>query len=96
MEATLLYEGDQWLSNDSLVLMGIFTNQKKLRTSARKLIKERLRDNYDADEFGGTKTEFINHQMHELFGNQWGSGQTTDGEVRFTLLDVDINVLEEI
>ena len=40
-EVYLLYEGDEWLSKGSLVLMGIFTSDEQLKCNAEKLIRER-------------------------------------------------------
>lgn len=39
----LLYEGDEWLSTDSLVLMGIFTSKQAFKFNAEKLIRQRAR-----------------------------------------------------
>lgn len=36
----LLYEGDQYLSSSSLVLMGVFTSPESLKVNAEKLIRQ--------------------------------------------------------
>lgn len=36
----LLYEGDEWLSTGSLVLMAICTSEESFRANAEKLIAE--------------------------------------------------------
>ncbi len=51
MTATLLYEGDQWLSTGSLVLMGVFTERKPLVRAVCKMIRERLDDNFDPSQY---------------------------------------------
>ena len=42
----LLYEGDQWLSKSSLVLMGVFTNEDDLKSGVEKIIREDANNNY--------------------------------------------------
>lgn len=47
----LLYEGDEWLSTDSLVLMGIFTSDEHLKENAEELIRQRKKQHLrDAEE----------------------------------------------
>ena len=42
----LIWEGDSHLSNDSLVLMGIFNSLQALEKGAEELVKNRLKDNF--------------------------------------------------
>lgn len=44
----LLYEADAWLSYDSMVLMGVFSNDEDMLDAVRTLAKSRLRDNINA------------------------------------------------
>ena len=46
----LLYEGDQWLSTSSLVLMGVFTNEDDLKSGAEKIIRDNANNNYTEEE----------------------------------------------
>ena len=46
----LLYEGDQWLSKSSLVLMGVFTNEDDLKSGVEKLIREDANNNYTEED----------------------------------------------
>lgn len=90
----LLYEGDVYLSTDSLVLMGIFTSEKNLRKAVKKLIKERISENFDPTEYSypTTKTQFIKEQIldfMELF-------QTLTGSVKFMARKATLNKLGEI
>ena len=48
----VLYEGDTWLSNSSLVPMGIFDNTDDLMGAARKLIAERHSDEDEVEAIG--------------------------------------------
>lgn len=46
----MLYEGDCWLSGISLVCMGVFTNQRKLKKAIRDLVKDQLNRHLFLDE----------------------------------------------
>ena len=46
----LLYEGDEWLSNDSMVLMGVFSSEESLKFNAEKLIRQRGDEHLDCAE----------------------------------------------
>lgn len=43
----LLYEGDEWLSRDSMVLMGVFSSEESLRFNAENLIRQRGDEHLD-------------------------------------------------
>ena len=43
----MLWEGDEWLSTCSLVLMGIFTSKEKLKENARTLIRQRASEHLE-------------------------------------------------
>ena len=93
-----LYEGDKWLSNSSLVLMGVFDNNDDLSNAAKELINERADEHYryalenwTIDEDYG-KEDVVNDLYEELFANN----QTSDGYVRYCINLVELNVLGEI
>ena len=89
--AYLLYEGDQWLSKDSMDLHGVFTNKKKLEKAARKLIaeeaKQHLEDAYNADMDLKTESEVCRSILSELMSEYQTCGWTT----RYTIETVTIN-----
>ena len=79
-EVYVLYEGDAWLSNSSLVPMGIFDNTEDLMVSARELISERYSDEDEVEDM-----------MLEL-GNY---NQLTGYDVNYLIKVVELNKLEE-
>lgn len=94
----LLYEGDEWLSRDSMVLMGVFTNQAELKSAARELIEQRAdehldsaKSNYDFDE-GTTYEDVVDDIMTELFSRR----STVGWLVNYSIVEVETNKLEEI
>ncbi len=94
----LLYEGDEWLSRDSMVLMGVFTNQAELKSAARELIEQRAdehlgvaKSKYDFDE-GTTYEDVVDDIMTELFSRRSTVGWLTN----YSIVEVKTNKLEEI
>lgn len=49
----LLYEGDVWLSNDSLRLLGVFTNQENLKVYLSDMENKGIIDEYGYDCLSG-------------------------------------------
>lgn len=47
----LLYEGDEWLSLHSLVLMGVFTSEKELESASNKVIHQKIDRNFNAEGY---------------------------------------------
>lgn len=80
-EVYVLYEGDAWLSNTSLVPMGIFDNTDDLMVSARKLISERYSDE---DEVEDMVTDLGNYNSVSGYG-----------DVGYLVKVVELNKLEE-
>lgn len=94
----LLYEGDEWLSNQSLVLMGIFTSIAKLKDAARELITQRADEhlttaieNFDFCE-DSTEEDVVDDILTELFNNRSTQGWL----VNYSFQEVELNKLEEI
>jgi len=94
----LLYEGDEWLSNSSMVLMGVFTDTNKLKSAAKELIEQRAdehldvaKENYDFDE-DATEGDVIDEILLELFSRRSTSGWLTN----YSIVEVETNKLEEI
>lgn len=76
----VLYEGDAWLSDSSLVPMGIFDNADSLMVSARELVSQR---HSDEDEIEDILTELGHYN------------QATGYDVCYLIKVVELNVLEE-
>lgn len=94
----LLYEGDGWLSNGSLVLMGIFDSDEKLKNGAEELISNRINEHYDyaiecccEDENDITKESVLNEILDELMDNFQYLGETS-----YIIKEAELNVVEEI
>lgn len=78
----LLYEGDEWLSTKSLVLIGIFTSEKKMLDSAEPLIhREAIRKEGDAED---AIAEF------------WKNGCTNGLYTNYLTKEATLDKLEEI
>jgi hypothetical protein len=102
-EVTLLYEGDEWLSMDSLVLMGIFTSEETFKANAEKLIRQRAKQHvrdaeamgYDFDDCESRKDKedsVCDDILLELCSRGSTSGWTTN----YTSTMVELDKLEEI
>lgn len=105
MEETvfLLYEGDEWLSTDSLVLMGIFTTKETLKANAEKLIRERGNEHVsDADGMGydfddcETRKEKIDSVCEDILLELIGRGSTSGWTTNYSVTEVELDKLEEI
>ena len=86
----LLYEGDEWLSTSSLVLMGVFTSRRKLLAAVRKLVTEnvsRYKLYYEV-----SKRQVVDEVIQEMKEN--GQTQGRDNNLLFQV--ADLNVLGEI
>lgn len=92
----LLYEGDEWLSSDSLVLMGIFTSKESFKANAEKLIRQRIKQHRrTASENGweyGTDNEIVDDILLELTSR----GSTTGWETNYTTQSATLDELGEI
>lgn len=95
----LIWEGDSHLSNDSLVLMGIFNSLQALEKGAEELVKNRLKDNFKYWEWRESEcteeeaeADFIEHEVKVLMSD-W---QTHDGDVLFLVGEATLNDVEEI
>lgn len=94
----LLYEGDEWLSRNSMVLMGVFTNQVELKSAARELIEQRAdehldiaKSEYDFDE-DVTEEDVVEEILIELLSR----GSTQGWLANYSVVKVETNKLEEI
>ena len=103
MEVTLLYQCDSWLSNDSKVLMGIFTDSDSLEAGISDLINlNRAKhfnggdvEDYDYasdDDYDDAFYDFVEDTINELFSN----GQTQGMSVNYMLVHVDTDIVGEI
>lgn len=103
----LLYEGDEWLSSDSLVLMGIFTSKESFKTNAEKLIRERgkkhVRD-YEGQMCKGdeyfedckTMEEKITVVVDDILTELCSRGSTSGWEVNYCSTQATLDELGEI
>ncbi|MBR6140430.1 MAG: hypothetical protein IKQ37_01520 [Bacteroidaceae bacterium] len=96
MTATLLYEGDQWLSTGSLVLMGVFTERKPLVRAVCKMIRERLDDNFDPsqydkeclrEDYEGCRNDYARQMFKEWKRN----GQTQGADINIHTQECELN-----
>ena len=106
-EVYLLYEGDEWLSKGSLVLMGIFTSDEQLKCNAEKLIRERgkkhVRD-YESqmcagdDYFEDCKTtdDKVDVVVDDILEELLSRGATSGWEVNYCWTTAKLDELGEI
>ena len=93
-EVYLLYEGDEWLSISSQVLMGIFTNDQDLKKGCEELVRSRADRNFtdeDRESFD-TIEDFVEDSVNELMSNRQLLGYYTS----FMISQVATNVMNEI
>jgi hypothetical protein len=94
-KAYLLYEGDQWLSRDSMELRGAFSRKDELKKAARKVIAEQAREHLE-DFIGNggdedtTQTEVCREMLNELMEN----GQTYGYTTNYSIESVTLNELQ--
>ena len=94
----LLYEGDEWLTRGSMVLMGVLTNQNALKKAAEELIMQRAdehletaKENYDFGE-DATQQDVIEDILIELLSRRSTNGWLTN----YSIQKVETDKLEEI
>ena len=90
----LLYEGDQWLSTSSLVLMGVFTNENDLKSGAEKLIREDANNNYTEEDKQNEKSmeDYIEESVYWLMSDRQLLGCYNS----FLISDVTPNLYGEV
>ena len=105
MEQTvfLLWEGDEWLSKDNLVLMGVFSTPESLCYNAEKLVRERGEEHLECaenDAWGfdedSTKQEKIDGIVEEIMTELLSRGSTSGWVTNYTWQEVELDKLEEI
>ncbi len=103
----LLYEGDEWLSKDSLVLMGIFTSTELLRTNAEKLIRQRAKLHINAVESQGfnlkdyfegccSEKKKADIVVEDILTELLSRGATSGWDVNYCTTEATLNELGEI
>lgn len=94
----LLYEGDKWLTNSSLVLMGVFTSDEELRHACDKLIRQRIDKNYEAEGYddGWNKEEMKDALAQRIVKELLENRQTQTYTINYTIKEVELNKLGEI
>lgn len=95
----LLYEGNAWLSTDSLVLMGVFSSEDLLEKNAKKLIwgkrQEHLRwekEQAFEDEKIRSMRDLCANILDDLMRNQ----HSDYGYTRYLFKEVELDKLEEV
>ena len=95
----LLFEGDEWLSRDSLVLMGAFSTEETLKKGAKKLIWERRKEHLQYEKDSACKGDEIRGMreicadiLDELIRNY----QSSFGENSYQIKEVELDNLEEV
>jgi len=95
----LLYEGDEWLSSDSLVLMGVFSSEEKLEKGAKKLIWERRKEHlqYEREQaYEGDEIRGVRDLCADIFDDLMRHNQSDYGYTRYLVKEVELNKLEEV
>ena len=100
----LLYEGDEWLSSDSMVLMGVFSSEESLRFNAEKLISVRGDEHldfaegqnfFDIDETF-SKDEKISLVVDDILLELLSRGSTSGWSTNYSYQVVTLDELGEI
>ena len=87
----LLYEGDEWLSNDSLRLRGVFSDTKELEKGAQQLIEHLAGVNFDSRDYNYpiTLEDFVSEELTDFMENF----QTYTGSVKLIAKTEELNEL---
>lgn len=92
MKAYMLYEGDEWLSTDSLVCLGVFTRIDKLKSAIYKMSRFYVNIGcFDIDDDCDIKS-FCSHVRDEVIE----TGQYRGLKASFLVKEIELNKLDEI
>lgn len=100
----LLYEGDEWLSNDSMVLMGVFSSEESLKFNAEKLIRQRGDEHLDCAEYQNffdynetfNKDEKISLVIDDILMELLSRGATSGWSTNYSYQEATLDELGEI
>lgn len=95
----LLQQGDSHLTNQSLVIMGIFTSEDELEKGARKLLQDNLSHNFWAWEWNSDRQDEKDAQRDYIESEAkrfMEDFQTYLGDVLLIATEVELNVVGEI
>lgn len=95
----LLYEGDEWLSSDSLVLLGVFSSEKKLEKGAKTLIWERRKEHLRYAREQACKGDIIpgvRQLCDDILAYLMCFQQSADGYTRYIIEEAELDKLEAI
>lgn len=102
----LLYEGNEWLSKDSLVLMGVFTSEESLKKNAKKLVRQRAKKHLGTAEANSIyefenpgyddNSEEIEVVVNDIMAELMNNHSTNGWEVNYIIKEVQTDELEEI
>ena len=93
----LLYEGNEWLNTDSLVLMGVFTSERMLRCNALELIKQRGKKHLrDVNDGMGCDFEDVDSVCEDILLELMSRGATSGYSTNYCYTMANLNELGEI
>lgn len=92
----LLYEGDEWLSTGSLVLMAICTSEESFRANAEKLIAERAAQHFRTAKGNGMDFDCKEGVCEDISLELRSRGATTGWDVNYCYTIADCDQLGEI
>lgn len=85
----ILYEGDQWISHESLVPMGVFDSWMLLMTAVTTLLQQQIDNGYH--ETNGNDEEYLKNALEEVEQYHQFRGHS----VSIYIKTVKMNKLEE-
>lgn len=92
----LLYEGDEWLTTDSLVLMGIFTSPESLKVNAEKLIRQRIKQHRRVAKENGWEYDSDDEIVEDILLELTSRSSTVNWETNYSTQLVALDGLGEI
>ena len=94
-----LYEGDTWLSTDSLVIMGVFSSEDLLKENAKKLIWEKRKEHLQWEKeqaFEDEKIRSMRDLCADILDDLMRHNQSDYGYTRYLVKEVEPNKLGEV
>ena len=93
-----LYEGDTWLSTDSLVLMGVFSSEDLLKENAKKLIWEKRQEHlqWEKEQAFADEIRGMRDLCADILDDLMRHNQSDYGYTRYLVKEVELNKLGEV
>lgn len=95
----LLYEGDEYLSAQSIVLMGVFSSKESLKKDAKKLIWQRRKEHLQNEKNNCLKGEHIRGTRElcaDILAELLHRGSTCSLAINYSFTGVELDKLGEI